>query len=152
MSQLARQLFAPVRLAEQFHARIEPSLVHDDILRIARGKQDGDIGLQFARLARHGVDCRIIDKNSGPGQASRAMAVHARTLEFYQQLGFADELNRVLALLPAQRQNLFFSATFPESVQALAQSLLGWSAKRGIDEMCADAWRWQSANPEGYPD
>jgi 2-polyprenyl-6-methoxyphenol hydroxylase-like FAD-dependent oxidoreductase len=33
---------------------------------------------------------RIIDKNSGPGQASRAMAVHARTLEFYRQMGFAD--------------------------------------------------------------
>lgn len=31
-----------------------------------------------------------------------------------------------------------------------AQNLLGWSAKRGIDDMCQDAWRWQSANPEGY--
>ncbi len=30
-------------------------------------------------------------------------------------------------------------------------SELGWRAERGIDEMCADAWRWQSANPEGYP-
>ena len=39
-------------------------------------------------------------------------------------LGFADELQRVLALLPARRQNLFFSATFPTSVQALADSLL----------------------------
>ena len=39
-------------------------------------------------------------------------------------LGFADELNRVLALLPAQRQTLFFSATFPDSVEALAKSLL----------------------------
>ncbi|NMM82710.1 RNA helicase [Acidovorax sp. SRB_14] len=39
-------------------------------------------------------------------------------------LGFADELNRVLALLPARRQTLFFSATFPDSVQALAGSLL----------------------------
>ncbi|OSZ75674.1 DEAD/DEAH box helicase [Hydrogenophaga sp. IBVHS1] len=39
-------------------------------------------------------------------------------------LGFADELARVLALLPPQRQNLFFSATFPESVQALADGLL----------------------------
>ena len=39
-------------------------------------------------------------------------------------LGFADELNRVLALLPAQRQTLFFSATFPASVEALAASLL----------------------------
>ena len=39
-------------------------------------------------------------------------------------LGFADELARVLALLPARRQTLFFSATFPDSVQALASSLL----------------------------
>jgi ATP-dependent RNA helicase RhlE len=39
-------------------------------------------------------------------------------------LGFADELSRVLALLPARRQNLFFSATFPPDVQALAGSLL----------------------------
>ncbi len=39
-------------------------------------------------------------------------------------LGFADELQRTLALLPAQRQTLFFSATFPQEVEALAQSLL----------------------------
>ena len=34
----------------------------------------------------------------------------------------------------------------------LAERELGWRAERGIDEMCADAWRWQSSNPEGYPD
>ena len=39
-------------------------------------------------------------------------------------LGFADELDRVLALLPARRQNLFFSATFPPAVEALAGGLL----------------------------
>ncbi|PXW99442.1 superfamily II DNA/RNA helicase [Sphaerotilus hippei] len=39
-------------------------------------------------------------------------------------LGFADELARVLALLPERRQNLFFSATFSEAVQALAAGLL----------------------------
>ena len=27
---------------------------------------------------------------------------------------------------------------------------LGWSADRTVDEMCADTWRWQSANPNGY--
>ena len=32
---------------------------------------------------------------------------------------------------------------------ALAQSLLGWSATRGIEAMCADTWKWQSMNPEG---
>ena len=39
-------------------------------------------------------------------------------------LGFAQELDQVLALLPASRQNLFFSATFPAPVEALAQRLL----------------------------
>lgn len=33
---------------------------------------------------------------------------------------------------------------------ALAKRLLGWEAKRSLEEMCADAWRWQSANPRGY--
>jgi UDP-glucose 4-epimerase len=28
---------------------------------------------------------------------------------------------------------------------------LGWKAELGIEEMCADTWRWQSANPNGYP-
>lgn len=27
---------------------------------------------------------------------------------------------------------------------------LGWKAEYGIDEMCADSWRWQSMNPDGY--
>lgn len=28
--------------------------------------------------------------------------------------------------------------------------LLGWSAKRNLDEMCIDLWNWQSKNPNGY--
>ena len=32
----------------------------------------------------------------------------------------------------------------------LAQQLLGWKAKRGLDEMCASSWKWQSLNPNGY--
>ncbi|MGE8078376.1 UDP-glucose 4-epimerase GalE [Peribacillus loiseleuriae] len=27
---------------------------------------------------------------------------------------------------------------------------LGWKAKKGIEEMCADSWRWQYNNPDGY--
>jgi superfamily II DNA/RNA helicase len=40
------------------------------------------------------------------------------------ELGFEAELNRLLALLPADRQSLFFSATFAPTVAALAQSML----------------------------
>ncbi len=39
-------------------------------------------------------------------------------------LGFAEELARILALLPARRQNLFFSATLPAAVETLAQGML----------------------------
>ena len=33
-----------------------------------------------------------------------------------------------------------------------ANEQLGWTATRSLDDMCADAWRWQSQNPDGYPD
>ena len=33
-----------------------------------------------------------------------------------------------------------------------AKRELGWVAEYGIDEMCADSWRWQSMNPNGYND
>lgn len=32
---------------------------------------------------------------------------------------------------------------------ALAETVLGWRATRGIEEMCSDTWRWQAANPAG---
>lgn len=33
-----------------------------------------------------------------------------------------------------------------------AKEVLGWGAKRGIDDMCRDSWNWQSKNPNGYDD
>ena len=34
---------------------------------------------------------------------------------------------------------------------SFATKELGWQARLGIDDMCRDAWAWQSANPEGFP-
>jgi superfamily II DNA/RNA helicase len=58
-------------------------------------------------LQLHGVECLVLD------EADRLL-----------NLGFAEELNRVLALLPRRRQTLMFSATFPPAVQGLADELL----------------------------
>jgi UDP-glucose 4-epimerase len=33
-----------------------------------------------------------------------------------------------------------------------AERELGWKAEKGIDEMCADSYRWQHNNPNGYED
>jgi 2-polyprenyl-6-methoxyphenol hydroxylase-like FAD-dependent oxidoreductase len=51
----------------------------------------GPTGLVLALwLTRMGVRARIIDKTAEPGTTSRALAVQARTLEFYSQIGLAD--------------------------------------------------------------
>jgi len=40
------------------------------------------------------------------------------------------------------------ASCYADPKHALAQ--LGWRAERGLTAMCADAWRWQSGNPQGY--
>jgi len=31
-----------------------------------------------------------------------------------------------------------------------ARTLLGWTAEKTLDDMCADSWRWVHQNPDGY--
>src|SRR5260221_14262782 len=51
----------------------------------------GPTGLVLALwLTKLGVRVRIIDKTSEPGTTSRAVAVQARTLELYRQVGLSD--------------------------------------------------------------
>ena len=51
----------------------------------------GPTGLALALfLAKSGVRVRVVDKAAEPGTTSRALAVHARTLELYRQVGLAD--------------------------------------------------------------
>jgi len=53
----------------------------------------GPTGLVLAlRLVRLGVGVRIVDAAAEPGTTSRALVVHARTLEFYRQMGLAEAL------------------------------------------------------------
>ena len=53
----------------------------------------GPTGLVLALwLVRLGVGVRIVDVAAEPGTTSRALVVHARTLEFYRQMGLAEAL------------------------------------------------------------
>jgi len=52
----------------------------------------GPTGLTMAaELIRHGVECRIVDAAPKPTDQSRALVVHARTLEAFDNMGIADE-------------------------------------------------------------
>lgn len=62
----------------------------------------GPVGLTLAsELARHGVRCRIIDKDSGTKSISKALVLHVRTQEVFAAIGAIDE---TLAQSKALRQ------------------------------------------------
>src|SRR6266576_3904081 len=63
------------------------SIRNTDVLIVGAGPTGLVLALWLTRL---GVRVRIIDKTSEPGTTSRALAVQARTLELYGQLGIAD--------------------------------------------------------------
>jgi 2-polyprenyl-6-methoxyphenol hydroxylase-like FAD-dependent oxidoreductase len=52
----------------------------------------GPTGLMMAsELARQGIKCRIIDKAAEPMPLSKALTIHARTLEIFEKIGIVDE-------------------------------------------------------------
>jgi 2-polyprenyl-6-methoxyphenol hydroxylase-like FAD-dependent oxidoreductase len=66
-----------------------PSLRETQVLIVGAGPTGLVLALWLKRL---GVRVRVIDKAEQPGTTSRAIVVHARTLEFYRQIGLADEV------------------------------------------------------------
>jgi superfamily II DNA/RNA helicase len=64
----------------------------------------------------------LVDQNAL--QLSHVVSLVLDEADRLLDLGFSDELSRVVSLLPKRRQNLLFSATFPEAVQSLADQIL----------------------------
>lgn len=59
-------------------------------------QEAGPTGLVLALcLAQYNLPFRIIDKESGPGSSSRAIAVQARSLEYCRQLGIAEDVIKI---------------------------------------------------------
>ena len=90
------------------------------------------------RLQQH-AECRAINLGTGVGYSVLDM-VHA----------FERASGKPVPYKVGPRRSGDIAACYADPTQALA--LLGWRAERGLDAMCADAWRWQSRNPHGYAD
>ena len=87
-----------------------------DVLIVGAGPTGLVLGLWLTWL---GVRVRIVDKTAEPGTTSRALAVQARTLELYRQIGLADAVvarGRKMAAInsgwPARRWRARSSATW----------------------------------------
>ncbi|PNM24429.1 UDP-glucose 4-epimerase GalE [Yersinia enterocolitica] len=63
---------------------------------------------------------------------------------------FSKACGKPLAYHFAPRREGDLPAYWADPSKAAAQ--LGWRVHRSLDEMAADTWRWQSNNPQGYPD
>jgi len=86
------------------------------------------------------------------GKHEDLLCVNLGTGEGYSVLDMLKTFERVLGRkIPytfAPRRSGDIAICYADP--ALAEKILGWKAKRGIDEMCEDTWRWQSQNPDGY--
>ncbi|MEQ6289074.1 DEAD/DEAH box helicase [Vogesella sp. GCM10023246] len=124
-------LLLPTReLAQQVGATLQQLAAHLPRLNIVTAYGGVSINPQLLAL-RGGADFLI----ATPGRlldliehnAVQPASIDTLVLDEADRLlalGFADELNRILALLPAKRQTLLFSATFAANVQQLAAGLL----------------------------
>src|SRR5437763_15669431 len=74
-------LYRPVPVAAP------PMNTETDVLIVGAGPT----GLMLAnQLGRREVRARIIDRHTGPSLQTRALGVHARTVEIYRHLGFVE--------------------------------------------------------------
>ena len=94
-----------------------------------------------AALNRLGqVDDAVSTWNLGTGHGTSVKEMLA---------AFSRAVGRDLPYQVAPRRPGDIAASYADPSRANRE--LGWQATRTVDDMCADTWRWQSGNPEGYP-
>jgi UDP-glucose 4-epimerase len=81
----------------------------------------------------------VLTVNLGTGRGYSVLEM----VEAFRQASGRDIPYRIVARRPGD-----VAACYADP--GLAVRLLGWRAERGLEEMCRDAWRWQSMNPGGY--
>jgi len=92
----------------------------------------------LAALVRHGqAGVRVYNLGTGRGHSV-----------FEALRAFEEACGRPLPYQVAPRRAGDVANCWADPRRAAEE--LGWHAQRSLQEMCADAWRWQSANPDGY--
>lgn len=82
---------------------------------------------------------RVLTVNLGTGQGYSVLEMVAA----FEKASGREVPYQIAARRPGDIATCYADPSFAEEV-------LGWHAMYGLDEMCADTWRWQSRNPDGY--
>ena len=88
------------------------------------------------RLETH-AECQAINLGTGTGYSVLDMV-----------RAFEQASSKAVPYQIAPRRPGDVAACYADPTRA--ETLLGWRARRGLKDMCADAWRWQRTNPAGY--
>jgi ATP-dependent RNA helicase RhlE len=126
-------ILAPTReLAQQIDQQIEGLAYYIDVSSIAiYGGGDGSVWDQQKKAIKHGVDVII----ATPGRLISHLSSGAVKLNHLEHLvldeadrmldmGFYDDIVRIISYLPEHRQTLLFSATMPPKIRTLANKIL----------------------------
>ncbi|MBL8072892.1 MAG: UDP-glucose 4-epimerase GalE [Nitrospira sp.] len=93
--------------------------------------------LEALERATHRTECLTVNLGTGTGYS---------VLEIVR--AFEQASGKPVAYRIAPRRPGDVAACYADPSQAA--TLLGWQAKRNLAEMCADTWKWQGLNPQGY--
>jgi len=98
-----------------------------------------DLALGHVRALERVGAAGVLTANLGTGRGYSVLEV----VRAYEQASGRKVPYRVVARRPGDIAECYADPS-------LAARELGWRATRGLDEMCRDAWAWQSRNPRGY--
>jgi len=99
-----------------------------------------DLAEGHVAALRYMEQCRgLVNVNLGTGQGVSVLQMIA---------AFERACGKTVAYNIVERRAGDVAECYADA--GLAAGKLGWQAARGLDRMCADAWRWQAANPRGY--
>jgi UDP-glucose 4-epimerase len=99
-----------------------------------------DLAEGHVAAVRHLLDKdRSVTVNLGTGQGYSVLEV----IKAFEQASGRGVPHQIVDRRPGD-----VAACYADPSRARAE--LGWTASRGLPEMCADAWRWQSLNPQGF--
>ena len=93
----------------------------------------------LAALEKLATTSEVLSANLGTGRGYSVLEM----VEAFRRASGRDIPYRIVARRPGD-----VAACYADP--ALAARLLGWRAERGLEQICRDAWRWQSMNPDGY--
>ncbi|MET0348803.1 MAG: GDP-mannose 4,6-dehydratase, partial [Rhizobacter sp.] len=99
-----------------------------------------DLAEGHVAAVRHLLEGRgSLTVNLGTGQGYSVLDV----IKAFEQASGRTIAHQIVARRPGD-----VAECYADPAKAKAQ--LGWSATRGLADMCADSWRWQSQNPQGF--